>query len=160
MGSLFWFRRDLRLNDNVALNEAIRAAIADGDARVCGFYSVDLSTFEQLEGIRQWSLHASLNALGASMNRKLVIRHGKIAETIVATAVAASVKEVFATRAFDPIGVAEQNEAGLALKKVGIGLKLFDSNYAVPPGKVTKSDGTPYRVYTPFFRAWFDLAPD
>ncbi|MFN9959640.1 MAG: deoxyribodipyrimidine photo-lyase, partial [bacterium] len=40
------------------------------------------------------------------------------------------------------------------MKKAGIELTQVGSGYAVAPGRVLKDDGTPYRVYTPFYRAW------
>lgn len=155
MARVFWFRRDLRLHDNIALNNAIAGAIDDGDKKVCGLYAINPDEFYSLSGIRQWSLHASLDALGASMDRKLVMRHGDIAESVVDVAMAAGSKTVHATRAFDPAGIAEQNAVGLALKAKGIFLQLDDSYYAVAPGSVQKPDGGPYRVYTPFFNNWF-----
>lgn len=158
MARIFWFRRDLRLQDNIALNAAIAGAIDDGDKQVCGLYALELPSFQELSGIRQWSLHASLDALGAAMDRKLVIQQvetGQISAAIVKAAKAASAKYVHATRAFDPQGVAEQNQVGVALQAEGIFLQLDDSYYAVPPGTVIKGDGSPYRVYTPFFNNWF-----
>lgn len=155
MARVFWFRRDLRLQDNIALNAAVAGAKADGDSKVCGLYPVNTDTFYALSGIRQHSLIASLDALGASMDRKLVIRHGNVAESVVAAALAAEASTVHATRSFDPAGVAEQNQVGLALKAAGVHLQLDDSYYAVAPGTVAKPDGSPYRVYTPFFNNWF-----
>jgi deoxyribodipyrimidine photo-lyase len=158
MARVFWFRRDLRIQDNIALNAAIVAAKTDGDKKVCGLYVLEKTAFHELSGIRQWSLNASLDALGASMDRKLVIQQtetGKISAAILAAAKAASAKVVHATRSFDPVGIAEQNQVGLDLKAAGIFLQLDDSYYAVAPGTVLKDDGTPYRVYTPFFNNWF-----
>lgn len=158
MSQVFWFRRDLRLQDNVALNAAISEAIGDGSRKVMPLYLVDLDKFEALSPIRQHSLTESLDSLGASLNRKLTIRHargiGAIAAELVGAAKAANAEKVHATRAFDPEGVAEQNAVGLALKSAGIFLELTDSNYAVAPGIVRKSDGSPYRVYTPFYKNW------
>jgi deoxyribodipyrimidine photo-lyase len=65
MARVFWFRRDLRLNDNPALNAAIHGSVADGDSKVAALYPVDLDAFHALSGIRQNSLVASLHALGA-----------------------------------------------------------------------------------------------
>ena len=155
MARVFWFRRDLRLQDNIALNAAVKGAKSDGDNQVCGLYAVDIEKFHALSGARQWSLHASLDALGASMDRKLVIQHGQVAESVLKTALAANAKIVHATRAFDPDGIAEQNAVGIKLKQKEIFLQLDDSYYAVAPGTVQKPDGTPYRVYTPFFNNWF-----
>jgi len=158
MARVFWFRRDLRLQDNIALNAAILGATTDGDKKVCGLYVLEKPAFHELSGIRQWSLNASLESLGASMDRKLVIQQtetGKISAAILAAAQAAEAKIVHATRSFDPVGIAEQNQVGLDLKAAGIFLQLDDSYYAVAPGTVLKDDGTPYRVYTPFFNNWF-----
>ena len=166
MARLFWFRRDLRLNDNPALNAAIHGSAADGDLKVAALYAVDLDAFHALSGIRQHSLVASLDALGASMDRMLTIRHASkdsqlnIAGAIVAEAKAAGAKVVHAARAFDPAGVAEQNEVGIALAEAGIFLELVGSYYAVDPGTVGKPDRSPYKVYTPFFKRWFELGWD
>lgn len=158
MAVVFWFRKDLRLQDNVALNQAIDQAIADGSRKVLPLYLLDLDQFESLSPIRQHSLVASLDSLGGSLNRRLTIRHSRglqgIAEELVGAAKAAGADTVFATRAFDPAGISEQNAMGLALRAAGIFLSLNDSNYAVAPGTVTKPDGTPYRVYTPFYKNW------
>ena len=162
MSRVFWFRRDLRLQDNVALNAAIQGAIEDGDRKVTPLYAVDLDKFESLSAIRQHSLTASLDSLGASLDRKLTIRHAHgvdaFAKQISVVAKAANATIVHATRAFDPEGIAEQNAVGLELKSHNIFLQLDDSYYAVAPGTVSKPDGTAYRVYTPFYKAWLNFA--
>ena len=158
MSQVFWFRRDLRLHDNVALNAAISAAIEDKSKKVALTYLVDLDKFDCLSPVRQHSLVESLDALGASANRKLIIRQARglsnIAKELVNLATTAGAALVHATRAFDPEGIAEQNAVGLALKESGIFLKLVDSYYAVAPGTVRKPDGTQYKVYTPFYKNW------
>lgn len=158
MSQVFWFRRDLRLQDNVALNQAISSAIEDGSRKVTLAYLVDLEAFEGLSPARQHSLKESLESLSSSVNGNLIIRQSKstdgLAQELVRVARAAGADTVFATRAFDPDGVSEQNAIGLTLKAEGIFLKLADSNYAVAPGLVQKPDGTPYKVYTPFYKNW------
>ncbi len=168
MARLHWFRKDFRLNDNEALAECITSAHADGDGSVTALYVFDLNAFKALAGIRQHSLRAGVAALADSLlelGGELNIQQAAgglsaVAEAVVRVAQAAEVKEVHAMRLFDPAGVAEQNAVGLALQAAGIFLRLTGSNYAVAPGTVLKaSDGTPYRVYTPFFKAWFELLP-
>lgn len=158
MSQVFWFRRDLRLQDNVALNTAISAAIEDKTKKVALTFLVDLDKFDGLSPVRQHSLVESLDALGAAVNRKLIIRQARgltnIANELVNVATSAGAALVHATRAFDPDGIAEQNAVGLALKESGIFLKLVDSYYAVAPGSVRKPDGSQYKVYTPFYKNW------
>ena len=162
MARVFWFRRDLRLQDNLALNAAISGSVDDGDNKVAASYIVDLNNFEKLKPIRQHSLIASLDSLGASIDRKLTIRHSRgledFANQLVLLAKSCEAKVVHATRAFDPAGIEEQNAVGLALKAEGIFLQLDDSAYAVAPGIVGKPDGSAYRVYTPFYKAWLNFA--
>jgi len=163
MARVFWFRRDLRLNDNPALNAAIHGSVADGDSKVAAVYALDLDYFYGLSGIRQHSLNASLDALGESLGRMLAIRHASIesgvtvAQALVAVALKAGAKTVHASRAFDPAGMAEQNAVGLALAEAGVFLELTGSYYAVDPGAVAKPDGSAYKVYTPYFKRWFEL---
>jgi deoxyribodipyrimidine photo-lyase len=65
---------------------------------------------------------------------------------------------IHATESFDPEGMAEQKSLKSKLKGTGIELVLEDSYYAVRPGTVQKpTDGTAYRVYTPFYKAWFQI---
>lgn len=162
MARVFWFRRDLRLEDNVALNAAIRGAIEDKDRSVTPLYAIDLDEFDALSAIRQQSLIASLDSLGASLERKLTIRHARtlsgFAAQIVLVAKAAKAEVVHATRSFDPAGIEQQNAVGLALASENIFLQLDDSNYSVAPGLVNKPDSTAYRVYTPFYNVWSGLA--
>lgn len=162
MSRVFWFRRDLRIQDNVALNLAVHGSSQDKDGLVAPVYVVDLDRFERMGNIRQHSLVASLDSLGASLDRKLTIRHVRsleaLAAELIVIAKAAKAAIVHATRAFDPDGIAEQNAVGLALSEAGIFLQLDDSNYAVAPSTVNKPDSTAYRVYTPFFKAWSALA--
>ena len=160
MSRVFWFRRDLRLNDNFALNIAIEASKSDGSSQVWPAYLLNSTEYASWSGMRQHSLTAGLKALDDSLNGTLsVMRAANEASkaSLFATEVSAlGAKVVHATRAFDPQGVAEQNAVGMALKAKGIHLQLDDSNYAVRPGTILKGDGTAYRVYTPFFKAWFE----
>ena len=162
MARVFWFRRDLRLQDNIALNRAIEGALADGDAVVHPVYALDTTAYESLEGIRQHSLSASLESLNSSLDGALTVLRGgsldELASEFAELAASKAIAVVHATRAFDPEGVSEQNAIGLALKAKGIFLQLDDSNYVVKPGTITKDDGSPYRVYTPFFKNWTQQA--
>ncbi len=157
MARVFWFRRDLRLADNIALNAAIVGSKGEGDSVVWPTYALNEVDFDKLSGIRQHSLVASLKSLDESLENRLTVLSGDAAQSLTAFALNKGASIVHATRAFDPAGVAEQNAVGLALKAKGVFLKLDDSYYAVAPGSVKKPDATPYRVYTPFFKNWFDF---
>lgn len=149
MSSIFWFRRDLRLQDNPALN----AALASGD-KVYLVATADLlgRTFDSLSDIRKNSLRASWSALSKSLDGRLTIVEKP--SDIVSLASETSSEKVYASAAYDTNGRKELSAIQKDLALAGAELILGPGNYAVEPGKVLKSDGTPYRVYTPFFNEW------
>ena len=149
--SILWFRRDLRLMDNPALIAAVEAARADGDGRVVPLFVIDPALWDRAGAARQNYLVNSLDSLGASIGRNLLIRHGD-PRTVVAAVVAASgAQSVHIAADFGPYGQARDTAVEAALN---VPLVRTGSPYAVAPGRVNKDDGTAYRVYTPFYRAW------
>lgn len=156
MRSVFWFRRDLRLQDN----EALAAAAAQSEA-IAAVYIFNPNDYQTLEGIRQHSLTESLNSLNQGLEDHLNIftaeTNEDTAKELVSTCAELGSYHVFATESFDPKGVAEQLFVAKFLESKGISLQLLGSNYAVRPGTVRKPDGTNYRVYTPFYKAWVNL---
>lgn len=156
MARIFWFRRDRRLQDNLALNSAIELAKKDGDKTVIPVFWYNQKDFQSLSGIRQHSLIESLRSLDASMNSSLTILESDDMSGLANFAKEHEVNFIHATESFDPEGIAEQRALRAKLKPLGIELILEDSYYAVKPGTVVKpTDGSAYRVYTPFFKAWF-----
>ncbi len=57
-------------------------------------------------------------------------------------------------RGLRPYGSARDTAVQNALEAIGVRLVRTGSPYAIAPGRVTKQDGTAYRVFTPFYRAW------
>ena len=114
--------------------------------------------YEALSGIRQHSLTQSLKALDESMQQSLHVIRAPEMSGVVEFALKNKVKFIHATESFDPEGIAEQRSLASKLEGTGVDLVLQDSYYAVKPGTVLKpTDGTAYRVYTPFFKAWFQI---
>ncbi len=155
MTSAFWFRRDLRLQDNEALSFAAQQS---PDQSVAAVYLQQLDSFEALSVIRQHSLVESIRSLQLGMagklNLRVVANASELANRLIEFCRELEVTELHASRMFDPDSIDLQNAVGLALKDAGIYLRLTGSNYAVAPGTVRKPDSTAYKVYTPFYRAW------
>jgi len=157
MARIFWFRRDLRLQDHPALNEAILGAIEDGDARVFAVVSAsDYLHAKTLSPIRQESLLASWRSLNSDLGDCLTVLDDPV-HGIVELARIHQVTEVHVSAAYDTQSVQFMKSARQQLEAAGLKLQVGGSNYAVPPGKVRKPDGTPYRVYTPFYKGWLAL---
>lgn len=141
---VMWFRRDLRLADNPALAEA-----SDG-SDVVGLFVVDPQLLDY--SVRTARLAASVAALDAQLEGALVVRFGDPREVVPAVAAEAGATSVHISADYAPYGHRRDDAVAAALGSVP--LVATGSPYAVAPGRVRKGDGTPYRVYTPFYRAW------
>lgn len=146
-----WFRRDLRLRDNPALLAAVAEARADGDGRVVPLFVVDPTIWGPAGDVRRAYLTKSLEALGTNLADALVIRHGDPRHVVPEVVRAAQATAVHCAADFGPLGRVRDHDVAQALQ---VPLTRTGSPYAVAPGTVRKSDDTPYRVFTPFYRAW------
>ena len=144
--SIFWFRRDLRLSDNPAL----QAAISSSD-EIVPVFILDQKLISATGTKRLAYLAESLRALDKSLNNNLHVMVGDQVEVLTELINRYQASEVHISEEFEPYGVKRDDRviaAGIKLIKTG-------SPYAISPGRVRKpSDGTPYRVYTPFYKAW------
>ena len=152
MTYLFWFRRDLRVQDNEALSAAVALAKKDNLPLAASY--VFGQGFDTLSPIRRNSLITSVQSLAASLPKGLSIASGSVSAELLTLAKSLDAKVVFATRSFDTHGMLEQAEVAEVLYAAGISLQLVGSNYAVEPGTVRKDDQSPLRVYTPFYKRW------
>jgi len=141
-----WFRRDLRLADNPALLEAISSS-----DNIVPVFILDKKLIDATGNKRLAYLGQSLRALDDSLGNTLHVMVGDQIKVLNELSSRYGATSIHISAEYEPYGVARDariEAAGLALTKTG-------SPYAVAPGRVRKpSDGTPYRVYTPFYKAW------
>ncbi|MFN3866141.1 MAG: cryptochrome/photolyase family protein [Demequina sp.] len=149
MTQLWWARRDLRLDDNPALLEAQ----TPGAAAAVFAWTPALHFWS---GRRRAHLARVLWSLREATGGALAVRRGTAADAVLAAARQADAALVWAAQEYTPSGVREQAEVAQALETDGRELRMIGSPYAVAPGRVTKGDGTAYRVFTPFRGAWRD----
>lgn len=147
--SIMWFRRDLRLRDHPALISAL------AQADVLPLFVIDPS-FENAGAPRRALLHDGLVALREATGGALVLRRGDPVEVVAATAAEVDASSVFVTKDFGPHGRRRDESVADALRASGRLLRGVGSSYAVEPERVTKDDGNPYSVFTPFSRRWHD----
>ena len=152
MSAVLWLRRDLRRGDLPALG----AAAAAGDGSVAPLFVLDPRLLDSAGRVRRAWLGRSLTALVESYDEALHVRIGDPAVEVPAFAQEVGATSVHVTRETTPFGVARDRRVGAALTAAGIELVATGTPYAVGPGLVTKPDGDPYRVFTPFMRAWRD----
>lgn len=147
-GTIIWFRRDLRLTDNGALS----AALAHGGS-VLPVYVLPAVLSP---GAAAW-LPRSLARLDADLRARgsrLVVRRGPAPEALASLARESGARSVQCTRVWTPGGLAEEREATYALAPQRVGLIAAEGSVLVPPDAISTQAGTPYTVFTPYFRAW------
>jgi deoxyribodipyrimidine photo-lyase len=147
--SVLWFRRDLRLGDNPALLAAGDA----GGAGVLPLFVLDDALRRPSGGPRLAFLYRALRALDESLDGRLVVLRGKPESVVPRVAREIGANSVHVAADFGPYGRERDERVAEALPG-GVELIRTGSPYAVAPGRVRKDDGTPFRVYTPFYRAW------
>ncbi len=148
--SVLWFRRDLRLLDNPAL----LAACDGGQSSPLPLFVVDPALWGPAGDVRRTYLLRSLGALDASLGGRLHVRFGDPVQVVPAVAAEVSAGAVHCAADFGPYGSKRDAAVAGALEAASAQLVRTGSPYAVAPGRVRKDDGSPYRVYTPFYRAW------
>ena len=154
MTSVLWFRRDLRVHDNPALVAAADAAWAAGDGNVVAVVLIDPALWPTWGPAKQAYLIDSLTSLDTALGGNLVIRHGKAQDVIPTIAKEFQASSVHCAADYSGYGIVRDNEIAATLEKSGIDFVKTGSGYAVAPGRVTKDDGTYYKVYTPFYKRW------
>jgi deoxyribodipyrimidine photo-lyase len=148
--SVLWFRRDLRIGDNPALLAALSES-ADGG--VLPLFVLDDALRKPSGAPRLAFLYRSLRELDDALGDRLVVLRGKPENVVPRVAREVEASSVHVAADFGPYGRERDARVEKALPD-GVELVRTGSPYAVAPGRVRKDDDTPFRVYTPFFRAW------
>lgn len=151
MTSIMWFRRDLRGHDN----EALAAACADGPC--LPLFVLDPVFLSRAGNARLSFLFGALQSLNETLGGALVVRSGDPVEVVAGVAREVSAEAVYVAKDFAPYGRRRDMAVAATLKEIGARLRGVGSPYAVEPGSVTKDDGSPYAVFTPFYKRWSPL---
>jgi deoxyribodipyrimidine photo-lyase len=155
VAAVLWFRRDLRLRDHPALLAAIDAG-RDGSspAAVVGLFVLDDALCRPSGAARLAFLYRCLRELDERLGGRLVVRHGDPVDVVPAVAQEVGADTVHISADYGPYGAARDQRVERTLEDAGRRLVRTGSPYAVAPGRILNGAGTPYRIFTPFSRAW------
>lgn len=153
---LVWFRRDLRLSDNPAL------AWAAGTGKpVIPVFILDEETGDTAVGsASRWWLHRSLRELDAGFRRfgcRLVLRRGPAERELSKLVQECGASAVFWNRLYDPLATARDRRIEAKLMEGGIEARSYNAALLFEPRAVETGGGTPYRVFTPFWRRCLEI---
>jgi deoxyribodipyrimidine photo-lyase len=156
--NIFWFRRDLRLQDNAGLFQALRA-----DLPVLPLFIFDRNILDRLENkkdARVEFIYETLQAMQktlAGLGSSLEVFYGKPAEVFSTLSNTYLISRVFTNEDYEPSARERDMEIEEILKIRGIGFHCFKDQVIFSKGEVRKEDGSPYTVFTPFSNKWRSL---
>ncbi|MEK9924018.1 MAG: deoxyribodipyrimidine photo-lyase [Alphaproteobacteria bacterium] len=146
--TIHWFRQDLRLSDNPALCAAAAAGA------VVPIYILDDETAGQdrMGSASRWWLHHSLAALNLALDGKLLFFRGDAATILANLVTQIEAGGVYWNRCYEPWRITRDTALKKRLGDLGVTVESHNGSLLWEPWDIAKQDGTPYRVFTPFYR--------
>ena len=154
---LYWFRRDLRLTDNTALN----AAAKEGAQVVPVYVLSDWKKTHCWTGsIRQQFLCGCLDSLSKNLGKlgsRLILRTGRADLEIEKLILETKATAVYFNRDYDPYGRDMEKKVQAVCARYAVVCQSHKDRVLHEPDEVQTGSGGPYRVYTPYSRNWLAL---
>ena len=151
---LHWFRRDLRVSDNVALSEAFRRT----ETVIPVFIFEDaFRTGPDVGAARLAFLLQSVESLRKNLRKlghALVVRCGRSEAVLPRLCQETGAQAVFANKRYEPYTQRRDERITAALLKIGVGFELFKDAVVWEETEILTQQGKPYTVFTPYSKAW------
>lgn len=154
--TLFWFRRDLRLEDNVGLFHALQS-----QNPVIPLFIFDDAILESLpkNDARVGFIHESLSEINQKLleiGSSVLVKKGKTQEVWQQLIQEFDIKEVFFNKDYEPYAIKRDLAIGELLEANKIAHFSFKDQVIFEEMEIKKADGLPYTVYTPYKNKWLE----
>jgi deoxyribodipyrimidine photo-lyase len=159
--NIFWFRRDLRLQDNAGLYHALKSGLPVVPVFI--FDTIILDKLENKEDRRVEFIHAALLEMQeqlVAMKSSLEVYYGTPANIFSQLIKKYSISEVFTNHDYEPYAVERDTEIKSLLDNSGISFHTYKDHVIFEKKEIIKDDGTPYGVFTPYSRKWLAILND
>jgi len=153
--NIFWFRRDLRLDDNCGFFNALQSKY-----KVLPIFIFDTEILDKLpkNDARVTFIHETLQQMRSSLKEKnfgdIAIFNGKPLEIFKKITERLAIDSVFTNHDYEPYATKRDQEIANFLKEKNIQFHTFKDQVIFEKSEIVKKDGNPYVVYTPYMRAW------
>jgi len=155
--NIFWFRRDLRLEDNAGLFHALNEKLP-----VLPIFIFDEDILSKLpkNDSRVNFLHDTISALNNQLKHHgsgIAVFHGQPLDIFIKLIQQYHINTVFTNRDYEPYATERDTAVSEFLNSKNIAFKTFKDQVIFEKNEVVKNDGEPYVVYTPYSRKWFEV---
>ena len=152
--SIFWFRRDLRLDDNKGLYNALK-----NHDNVLPIFIYDKNILDRLKknDHRIQFIKNKIEKINENLskiNKSIVQFYGKPVEVFEKLIQEFQISSIYLNRDYTPYAIKRDNEIIKLSKKNNIKFNDFKDHVLYEKFDITKDDGKPYKVYTPYSRKW------
>ncbi|MDP2041415.1 MAG: deoxyribodipyrimidine photo-lyase [Algoriphagus sp.] len=155
--TLFWFRRDLRLEDNTGLFYALQQ-----EKNVLPLFIFDRNILDRLEDkadARVEFIHSQLLEIKTKLEQKgssLLIKYGKPEDIYLEILQEFDIQSVYTNRDYEPYAKERDAKVESLLKEKGVTFLSFKDQVIFEPGEILNGSGEFYKVFTPFYRNWLE----
>lgn len=152
---IFWFRRDLRLDDNIGLYHALQSQYP-----VLPIFIFDNDILKNLDNKRDrrvdyiYQAAKSINQELKSVNSRLEVFNGKVMNTFIKLEDNYELKAIFCNRDYEPYTIKRDTEIYNYFKKKNIPFLAYKDQVIFDKNDVLKDDGKPYTVFSPYSKKW------
>ena len=152
--TVFWFRRDLRIEDNAGLYHALKSG-----NKVLPLFIFDTEIIDKLpaKDARIDMIHAALGNITDAMkeNRCNVGMYlGQPKAVFESILNKYKITKVITNHDYEPYASQRDKAVGELLEKKGVAFETYKDQVIFEKNEVVKDDGSPYKVYTPYSRKW------
>ncbi|MEZ7856308.1 MAG: deoxyribodipyrimidine photo-lyase [Polaribacter sp.] len=153
--NIFWFRRDLRLDDNVGFYNALKS-----EHPVLPIFIFDEEILKKLpkDDARITFIYETLQKMRSKLEDKntssIAMFHGEPATIYKNLLKKYNIDTVFTNRDYEPYAKERDDKIEQLLNDNTIKFKTFKDQVIFEQNEVTKKDGLPYVVYTPYMKVW------
>jgi deoxyribodipyrimidine photo-lyase len=154
--TVFWFRRDLRLNDNAGLYHALKSG--NPVLPLFVFDKEILNKLQDKDDARVTFIYQAIVDLDMELRRNgsgLLVLHDTPAGAWETLLNDYNIAAVYTNHDYEPYAKIRDEAVAATLSVRGIPFKTYKDQVIFEKDEVTKDDGKPYTVYTPYQRKWY-----
>jgi len=153
---IFWFRRDLRLDDNHALFKALKSGY---DVLPIFIFDSNITNKLNQNDHRLNYINNVLDGLNKRLSenkKKIYIYKGNPIEIISKLIIKLKIKEIYLNKDYEPYARDRDNKIEKFCVANNVSYNSFKDHVIFEEDQIVKKDGTPYVVYTPYSRKWIE----